>query len=401
MPEPSEITVILAHQPSLDAPGPHDVRRELAALVACREALSRGGTACVFAVNRPDLARGLRDAGLDAVLWTDPGDPSLLPSGARAAADALLSRGASPHALCLVARTPAPDTLAQDLARLAADWGAGGKRALASLTRPVDHPCQLEKYYNIQGLGFVHLFDQSGSCAPDGRPDHYVSTPFAGLPFLPDQSPGSGQGLFGNKADASALDPEHAPIIRDGQHLRVLFSKQRLDVLAAGLGFNGPTEPVGCTRFQSGRPARLFLFASRARWFATLLDQTREELIVTMDLTLRGETETLPYRVLAGQWVEIPPQPPGPGIFFSTLLEAEPGHYTMTLGVPTVGAPWRRVEGGLMNLDAGTMVYGRQNFPECFEVDGRYILTRLADVPRFDELLARGLVRGVALRDEA
>jgi len=329
----------------------------------------------------PALARELVPAGAAVVLVPATAEPETpLPRGGAEGLSELERRSGGPDTPCLVAGMPDARTLAEDVARLKRQWRDGAARIVVSLSRPDDHPCQLQRFFRMRGAGFLHAFEDGEAAAPWRAKGFYPSRAFAALPYLG----------TGGIADGARV------VTEDGR-MRVLFPAREPDAWLAGLGFPGPATPVGAVAFASGAPVRVLVFTSRGRSYLAASDPAGRPVALALELAQGREVAILPYRLGPGQWAQLPGPVVGLGLFYSLLGEPEAGQYDIALDLPVLDAPWCRTDGVLTVRATGRPIYGRQNFPECHQIDGRYAWGRIADLGRFSALLAQGLVQGLSL----
>lgn len=353
-----------------------------AGLLAARALLGRAPEvmSVLVVTDVPALARELAPADADVVLAPDTLEPETpLPRGLAEGLPELERRSDGPDTLCLVAGMPDARALDADVARLRQQWRDGAARIVVSLSRPDDPPCQLQGYFRMRGVGFLHAFEDGEAAAPWRAKGFYPSRAFAALPYL-------GTGVV-----------DGARVVTEDGRMRVLFSAPELDAWLAGLGFPGPATPAGAVAFGSGAPARVLLFTSQGRSYLAASDPEGGPVELALELAQGREVAILPYHLDPGQWAQLPGPVAGLGFFYSLLGEPEAGRYDIALDLPVLDAPWCRSDGVLTVRATGRPIYGRQNFPECHQIDGRYAWGRIADLGRFSALLAQGLVQGLCL----
>jgi len=354
-----------------------------AGLLAARALLGRDPevVSVLVVTDVPALARELAPAGADVVLAPDTVEPETpLPWGIAEGLPELERRLGGPDTPCLVVGLPEARTLDADVARLKRQWRDGAARIVVSLSRPDDPPCQVQGYFRMRGVGFLHAFEDGEAAASWRAKGFYPSRTFAALPYLG----------TGDVADGARV------VTEDGR-MRVLFTARELDAWLTGLGFPGPATPAGAVAFGSGAPIRLLLFTSQGRSYLAASDPEGRPVTLALELAQGREVAILPYRLDPGRWAQLPGPVAGLGLFYSLLGEPEAGQYDIALDLPVLDAPWCRTDGVLTVRATGKPIYGRQNFPECHRIDGRYAWGRIADLGRFSALLAQGLVQGLCL----
>ena len=382
---PLPVVLAAGRRPWADPGRPENIAPEdwLAAGAALRRCPAIGRVLTV--TDDPDLARVLARAG-EAVLFradlTREGAP--LPPGALEGVLALLAQGAPADAPCLVLGAPPRSDAHALVAALRRAWRDDPERIAASIAPPVDHPCQLQQYCRVAGIGFAHFFDTDAAAAPWRDQGYCVSRKLPCPPVL--------------AADDHADSDAGVRLVGDGDGMRVLFPVAQIAAWRAASGLPESAPPLGCSFWRSGAPARLLFFRLGEQCHAALCGPQEAPLIARLEFPGLTPGAFPRLAMLPGIATPCPPLPgDAAGIGYSLLQESYDGMYDIACDLPTADAPWERVGYDLVRKETGETIFGRQNYPECFLLDGRGLAGRLEALARFPEWLAQGGVRGITL----
>lgn len=343
-----------------------------------------GPNSVLVAAETPEAAAPFSRRGLRSIRVSRLDGSWFLPPGSRGALEDLLRAGVAGQILLLDCRS------AGDVAAMAQRMAVPEPDVRVSVSRPADHPAQLQQFFDYTGVGVLHVLDGPETV---GRTPCMRSRPCL-LP-CPSSMGGEDPGRYW-LAETLALDaPQVAPDPEDalaGGAALVRFGPRGCEVL-----FPESTLPHWSGAVLAGVPV-LRLHAPAA-W---LLERGGEYF-------LRMDTEDDSLRVLVpagshggggdiclvpGPCMVLPYRPEGAVLPYVITRVTEEGFSDLTLGYEPGGKLWRRTGGTIVNLETCVEITGRQQLPECLEVNGLMAAGTVEDLLRFDDLLLSGRSRG-------
>ena len=355
---------------------------------------------------------------------------TLLPIGAREAVEQLDST--DEDIFILNFRNP---LIQPDLIDNAANQFRSSKvPILFSIASPVDHPCQLKAYYNVLGMGLVHLFESEsesgayleklGRCPllqtfyeQNGDSRVRLTKPFyfdwKGRGITGIEPPGLfapySNGLhiryipfencIGNRKTPCCLYIRHSC-----DEARVLFSMNAFHIGPdVSHGHHFPASISGASAPVASIPSAVLLRdpndPEMVRFHFTMGEHPSSALVRIRPVTGSG-VQPREIAAVCDQGVS----DPMPGVLcdentaliYSLLQTSEDGSCDLEECFQPPKALWALDEtsGKTINLGTGNEINGRQDFPEVFEPDGSFIILKKNAIQNIEHAIAEGHAGG-------
>ncbi|MBW1741777.1 MAG: hypothetical protein JRJ42_11755 [Deltaproteobacteria bacterium] len=328
--------------------------------------------------------------------------------------------------------------------------------ALISVKKPIDHPCQLNAYYRILDLGFIHIFDEGElicSYIPAIDSKHYrLTKPFyfdwkargiqeknvsgmyirtyedLSIKYIPVEqvsddtfeilfplwiyeSPNKARILFQFGDISSPLTEEgqgwggHSPVTpfqqekKNSTSERTLYravSKVDKDFQLAGAAFSDNFNYISCFLFKDFQGSE-YLLALNSENFSSHSFVLRilpiRESVLAEEGTIEVEIDDISKPILFQyKHKDIC------GIVYSLLNVAQDDTYDLCEPFP----PDERLWTGSMqkiNVETGKEIMGRQDFPDVFEPEGTFFIMRKDLISSFDKEVLNGNTDGFIMED--
>lgn len=278
-----------------------------------------------------------------------------------------------------------------DIYELEKKWAQDQSVIWTTLTSLVDHPCQAEQYFNCYQTGYIFLFSDiiRNGC--------YVSKPnHLPVPMRNHQKTAV------SYWDARTLHTSFPECIHS------LEEACRIPVVASSAGEDGMTQLFFPMKFIPKVFKKKDIIGSslyyppmyavqennQTRIVAPEICHLKSMGVDTILISFKnkGYCYQIPYEI--NKEIILPKKPEGKGIFIAFLEKVDSGKAEVILPFQTSKKMWIKNAYGLQHFPNGDLIYGRQNFPECYQLDASLSIGNVADLIRIKELCFQSKLRG-------
>lgn len=380
--------------------------------------------------NDPDVLSMVDPRQMESIfleLDVPASQPEFLPRGTREALDFIEKESNFPYDQVAIIGHKNPFLNAQMLQEAHRRFIGGRHRLLFSGVRSVDHPVQLQAYYNIVDAGMIYILD-SPECARSylhkirqmmGAPDDLwpkdravgITRPFHYSWRQKDLRRESVGGVYVQRQAVFRVFfvPVKDQLLKDSQPIsllwikvndetaRVLFWRKDLKRLLAGATTKtSALEPAGVSINQTVNWPVLLRSPDNRLHIAGLPSDTgvhpdpeyRLDLIV-LPTSVPPTPESIRMTLAQpAQPVLLSTNTTQPGQILYTLLRAVTGHDTYDIAEPY--ACRKKLWEHGFNLATGQRMTGRQHFPDVFEPDGTFCFVQKETIAKMNQALATG-----------
>lgn len=304
---------------------------------------------------------------------------------------------------------PCKDALSpEELERAVCEFEQSGAKALISVGKLRDNPCQLEAYYSLVDTGLVHCFECSEKHLERlGLELDPATVNVTGLfPF-----DWSEQGVAADQAGKlfvrSFQDDRHVEyrkfygcgevledlwVYEDQQHARLIAPvRQEKSFSAAPGGY----ALAGKSVLQEGLQARIYR-GPGISWAVVFEPWCLCSAVVVLPILKEGSGQ--PRELCLDQanaaYFDCPGEVSGFVYWLMSEIGDEAG-YDLRLDFPGEGILWESdLRGRRKNLETGQPITGRQCFPDVFGPDGALAIVRLGEANGLEGVMASGEAYG-------
>lgn len=259
-------------------------------------------------------------------------------------------------------------------------WQQEKDRIWASVEVAEDHPCQCRQYISVYGIGYIALFEDSPLSAGEGDC-------FTKPTRLPQELVSSG-----------ALSPVELATLHESKATENFkdYSSYSLKIdrsfISRAKGGDSGDELAGISIFCDGAEGSIFLYRNPDGFYYAVSNMKTRHAI-HLSVGSKNNVVEIVFDDGRSPLFELPSGVNG--FNFSLVETAAPENYDISLPFPHNGTLWHNNGWEIINAHSGKSIYGRQEFPECHIVNGRFIAGTWNQLVSFSDNLSAGAVKGI------
>ena len=259
-------------------------------------------------------------------------------------------------------------------------WQQEKDHIWASVEVAEDHPCQCRQYISVYGIGYIALFADSQSS--EGEADCFTRPTRLPLELV------SGGGLshveLATLCDSKTTENSSCYSSYSLKIDRSLISRAQCGDLG--------DELAGVSIFCDGAEGSILLYRNPDGFYYAVSNMKTGHAI---QLSV-GSKNNIMEIVFDDGRSPLFKLPSGVnGFNFSLVETVVHDNYDISLPFPHNGTLWQNSGSEMINSHSGKLIYGRQEFPECHILNGRFIAGTWNQLISFSDNFSAGAVKGV------